>query len=1349
MNSCDAQHSSESTTIKAGKRSSRRRHQPYAWLGASALTLGVGVALAGAGTAHADDSPSVDSARSAKSSAASAPASRGPDRRAGDSTPAGSAAVQRAATPKATAAVALAGGRSAASVAQRTQGFAAPSGAATTAQSVGQQAPVRMPAGSDLVRGFILSRTFNTAQFSVGPIRVGGGVLASAYFYGHNGSATRLAGVISYVSSQSAKTPYGDPISGFTVSNATTGDTIAGQAVYGSGGAYEVAYYKSSSATTSPAAGYVLGSPVSDPTAAGPVVVYQPWPSNDAAYNSSPIYPSSGSKCEGYNTGSCANTPVTQTTTIAFNKAGYHPYGVETQIGTSNPTGTAYSTYSKVLYVANGPAGTITKIDPTRNLLVPPDKGGVISVAGNPTAVAVNPLNGYIYVANAATNKLQVINPTTNGIFEIAVGTNPTGLSVSSDGKKIFVANSGSGTVTMVDSGGSTPTNASAYKAVTLQTGGGQGTSGVAVAPSSDPSGGYTVFATNTISNTVSEINTDTKEVSTITGFNAPKGVVTSPEGNYVYVSNSGTNTVSVLGSRIAGTKVEVLNPSKIALSSDGRWAYVTSTTNNTVTVINTADNTVVQTYDLPAGSAPIGVSVDPLASAPLIAVANSGTNSVSVLLPNKTTGTLVPFDTLSYKGDPVAPYGLGFSSDGNYLFVTSRNAGGNSAVDVFNPFGGLASVPVPIISTRGEDATGLAVSPYLATYPSPQYFDLKMNYIYVTNTLSDTVAVIDPTTGEGKVYATGRNPVGVAVSPDGRYVMVSNTGSKTMSAFYAQSDAPFGLANITDAGFNEAVNPTGIAWSPDSTVAYVGNGFGDGGVSIVNQAGRTIDTIQTGDAVQDVAVSLDGRTLYTVNNFDNSVSAINIGSNATRYKIIKTLQMGDSPDGLAVAPHDLQNGTYYVFVAVSRDNSISAIYGSDSASPVDIYDYNYVADTIYGVTNNGSGPNTVAVVSGDGTGGKTLYTANTGNNSVSAVGWADSGTKSTPASDPAYLVTLNTTTQYTYDYVDNFPFPDYYKNQKYTSTATATCQTGSGAAGPCSVENTNVTNVVITFENPPGTNVYLDNTSEAISAAQANVLQNLVVVDVVDDKAVITNATFSYQAPGTCGTGTTVNFSGGVGCVAYSTPIIVPGTYVVGNTLPTSTYTNQSMTYSWASSYATSESTKNSTSTKAGFDLKLFEKLTLKAEETWGTETSYTTTDTNSFTGQLTVPIPPQYEAWLYESVPILRIYGSWTVTSGNTTYNLSNMWYNAPYGCSQVGAQNCDAGAVYQPTYYVASYCKGGDNACKDAVAGGNPSPGIVDNNGELANPWPSSVTWPITTGTPTISTGGTATQKCTANC
>jgi VCBS repeat-containing protein len=78
MDSQAAQSMSASTTMTTGKRSARRRRQPYAWLGASALTLGVGVALAGAGVAHADDAASAGSASSVNASPAAVNSQKAP-----------------------------------------------------------------------------------------------------------------------------------------------------------------------------------------------------------------------------------------------------------------------------------------------------------------------------------------------------------------------------------------------------------------------------------------------------------------------------------------------------------------------------------------------------------------------------------------------------------------------------------------------------------------------------------------------------------------------------------------------------------------------------------------------------------------------------------------------------------------------------------------------------------------------------------------------------------------------------------------------------------------------------------------------------------------------------------------------------------------------------------------------------------------------------------------------------------------------------------------------------------------------------------------------------------------------
>ena len=63
-----------------------------------------------------------------------------------------------------------------------------------------------LPAGT--IKSIILDVTGQIPKFSVGPVHVGGALLANSYFDGYNGSATGLPGVIAYVRSQlGIKTP--------------------------------------------------------------------------------------------------------------------------------------------------------------------------------------------------------------------------------------------------------------------------------------------------------------------------------------------------------------------------------------------------------------------------------------------------------------------------------------------------------------------------------------------------------------------------------------------------------------------------------------------------------------------------------------------------------------------------------------------------------------------------------------------------------------------------------------------------------------------------------------------------------------------------------------------------------------------------------------------------------------------------------------------------------------------------------------------------------------------------------------------------------------------------------------
>src|SRR5215469_14133800 len=154
------------------------------------------------------------------------------------------------------------------------------------------------------------------------------------------------------------------------------------------------------------------------------------------------------------------------------------------------------------------------------------------------TPVAAIAQNAYItnqgVYPNFAKNVTVIDTATNKVVTTIGVGLAPSGVAVTPDGKKAYVANRAvSGTVSVID----TATNAvSATIAV------GSNPVGVAVKPD-----GSKVYVANRGNGTVSVINTATNAVSaTIEVGLAPFGVAVTPDGSTVYVTNL-NNTVSVI----------------------------------------------------------------------------------------------------------------------------------------------------------------------------------------------------------------------------------------------------------------------------------------------------------------------------------------------------------------------------------------------------------------------------------------------------------------------------------------------------------------------------------------------------------------------------------------------------------------------------------------------------------------------------------------------------------------------------------------------------------------------------------------------------------------------------------
>ena len=68
-----------------------------------------------------------------------------------------------------------------------------------------------------------------------------------------------------------------------------------------------------------------------------------------------------------------------------------------------------------------------------------------VSVGRSPTGLAVNPRKNEIYVANTESNNISVIEAETNKVVStIGVHRAPFFIDVSRDGKRAYVANSGS-----------------------------------------------------------------------------------------------------------------------------------------------------------------------------------------------------------------------------------------------------------------------------------------------------------------------------------------------------------------------------------------------------------------------------------------------------------------------------------------------------------------------------------------------------------------------------------------------------------------------------------------------------------------------------------------------------------------------------------------------------------------------------------------------------------------------------------------------------------------------------------------------------------------------------------------
>lgn len=187
---------------------------------------------------------------------------------------------------------------------------------------------------------------------------------------------------------------------------------------------------------------------------------------------------------------------------------------------------------------------------------------------------------------------------------------------------------------------------------------------------------------------------------------------------------------------------------------------------------------------------------------------------------------------------------------------------------------------------------------------------------LYIASEDQGLLVIKDAASGKTEArLPVGREPEGVALTPDGRYAYVTSEADSQVS--------------IVDTGTRKVVKqlpvgerPRNTAFSPDGRQAYVLGEF-DSSITLID-TGR-MEVVRTarlasGDAMllpMDVGVSPDGRTLYVTTGRGGKLLAVD----AERLDVLWAIEVGERPWGLAVSPDGGR-----VFTANGPSNDVSVV---------------------------------------------------------------------------------------------------------------------------------------------------------------------------------------------------------------------------------------------------------------------------------------------------------------------------------------------------------------------------------------------------------------------------------------
>jgi len=559
---------------------------------------------------------------------------------------------------------------------------------------------------------------------------------------------------------------------------------------------------------------------------------------------------------------------------------------------------------SGLVYVTNPTSDTISVINGKKNELV-----RTINVTDNPLDIAVNSQNNIVYVSIPKNQSISVIQrdnlmnvlnpfikriPIIQGIFDYNITSIPLNyspLSLGLDSVNSKLYVSSQNLVSVID----THTN-KINETIKI----GYTPYEVSVDTQSNK-----VYVANYKGDTVSVIDgTNYKILQNITVGKNPSSIVFNPNDNKVYVANSGDNTVSV----IDGTNYKILktitvgkNPSSMIFNPNDNKVYVVNKGDNTVSVIDERNNNDIAVAIFEVGNNPTSININEDQNI-LYIVNNLDNKLTAIAMGNNLMKNIISFFNMGNQPSefvinkiPVGihPSGIATDAETTMIYVANTDSDTVSVID----------------GTKNEIKEQFNVG------EKPRDIDSINDTIYVTNSLSNTVSVIDREKGSIKDITTeGKYPTGLAVNEKTNLVYVANTDSDNVSVINGTTEKVQSTIQVGNA-------PTSIAFDKSNNLIYVTN-YENDNVSVINGTTEKVQsTIQVGNGPTSIAFDSEKNLVYVANYLDDTISVIN-ATDKVNYGNINISRdfPGNGPTAIAV---DSKNNKIYVLNVFSDNISV------------------------------------------------------------------------------------------------------------------------------------------------------------------------------------------------------------------------------------------------------------------------------------------------------------------------------------------------------------------------------------------------------------------------------------------